>query len=259
MKINSNISTDNWPRLLIIEPISEGALNSLSSFAVHKALQGLAGELKCVKRIKSGRLLVEFNKQHHSKCPLKSKIMCNISIKFSAHTSLNSSKGVIRSRDLEGVGEYEMLENLFSQECHPSRRYIFVGIMNCFRPIPSSWHSLNILSQAGYLKIPVVPFMPNLLMCFKCHSYWQGEKRLSWHVLDVVKLTTRAKLNVISCAYSRECPKWKQEKQVQQVKSRKTSVIPWSQKIGGDHVRRCGWKILRYSSQGLYHKRFSSD
>ena len=56
---SSNISTDNWPRFLVIEPISEGALNSLSPFAVHKALQGLAGELKSVKRIKSGCLLVE--------------------------------------------------------------------------------------------------------------------------------------------------------------------------------------------------------
>ena len=36
---NQNISTDNWPRFLIIEPISEGALNSLSPFTIHKALQ----------------------------------------------------------------------------------------------------------------------------------------------------------------------------------------------------------------------------
>ena len=41
--------------------------------------------------------------------------MCNIPIKVSAHTSLNSSKGVIRSRDLEGVSEDEMLDNLSSQ------------------------------------------------------------------------------------------------------------------------------------------------
>ena len=35
---NSNISNDNWPRFLIIEPVSEGELNSLSPFAIHKAL-----------------------------------------------------------------------------------------------------------------------------------------------------------------------------------------------------------------------------
>ena len=115
MKNTSNTSTDNWPRFLIIQPVSEGGLNSLSPFAVHKALQGLAGELKSVKKIKNGHLLVECIKQHHSKCLLKLIIMCNIPIKVSAYTSLNSSKGVIRLRDLEGVREDEMLENLSSQ------------------------------------------------------------------------------------------------------------------------------------------------
>ena len=110
-----NISTDNWTRFLIIEPISEGALNYLSPFAIHKAFHGLAGELKSEKRIKSGRLLVECIKQHHSKCILKSKVMCNVPIEVSAHTSLNPSKGVIRSKYLEGVREDEMLENLSSQ------------------------------------------------------------------------------------------------------------------------------------------------
>ena len=68
-----------------------------------------------MKRINNGRLLVECLKQHHSKYLLKSKVMCNIPIKVSEHTSLNSSKGVIRSRDLEGVSEDEMLDNLSSQ------------------------------------------------------------------------------------------------------------------------------------------------
>ena len=49
---SSNTSTDNWPRFIIIEPVSEGALSLLSPFAIHKTLQGLAGELKSVKRIK---------------------------------------------------------------------------------------------------------------------------------------------------------------------------------------------------------------
>ena len=136
MKNTSNISSDNWPRFLIIEPVSEGTLNSSSPFAIQKTLQGLAGDLKSVKRIRSGRLLVECNK-HHSKCLLKSKVMCNIPIKVSAHTSLNSSKGVIRPRDLEGISEDEMLENLFLKECQSSRGFIFVGIMNWFRRIPS--------------------------------------------------------------------------------------------------------------------------
>ena len=119
MKHSNNMSTENWPRFLIIEPISKGALNSLSPFAVYKALQGLADELKSVKRIKSGQLLVECNKQNHSKCLLKSKFICNIPIKVSAHTSLNSSKGVIRSRDLESV-KMRCWKISLLKECQPS-------------------------------------------------------------------------------------------------------------------------------------------
>ena len=175
MNNSSNMSTDNWPRFLIIEPTSEGAVNSLSPFAVHKALQGLTGDLKSVKRIKSGRLLVECKTKHHSRCLLKSKLMCNIPIKVSAHTSLNSSKGVIRSRDLEGVSEDEMLENLSSQGVSAVKR---IHIRRNNELVPTNTFILTFCKpllpdsiEAGYLKIPVVPFIPNPVRCFKCHRY----------------------------------------------------------------------------------------
>ena len=179
IKNSNNMSTENWPRFLIIEPISVGALNSLSPFAVHKALQGLAGELKSVKRIKSGRLLVECNKQNHSKCLLKSNIMCNIPIKVSAQTSLNSSKGVIRSRDLEGVSEGVMLDNLSSQGVSAVKRIQIrrnneLVLMNTFI-LTFSKPLLPDSIKAGYLKIPIVPFIPNPLRCFKCHCYGHRE------------------------------------------------------------------------------------
>ena len=256
MKNTSNIFSDNWPRFLIIEPVSEGALNSLFPFAIQKALQGLADELMSVKRIKSGCLFVECNKQHHSKSLLKSKIMCNIPIKVSAHMSLNSSKGVNRSRDLEGVSEDEMLENLSSQGVSAVKR---IHISRNNELVPTNTFILTFGKpllpdsiKAGYLKIPIVPFMPNPLQCFKCHCYGHRKNTCPGKVTCVrcgqVDHESKTCTNTISCAnckgshfaYSRECPKWKQEKQVQQVKSGKTSSIP-------------------YSSQGLYHKRFTSD
>ena len=59
-------------------------------------------------------------------------------------------------------------------------------------------------------------------------------------MFDVVKLTTRAKRNnAISCAnckgshfaYSRECSKWKQEKQVQQVRVEKQVSFPETKRL----------------------------
>ena len=113
--------------------------------------------------MRSGRLLDECNK-HHSKCLLKSKVMCNIPIKVSAHTSLNSSKGVIRSRDLEGVGEDEMMENLSSQGVSVVKR-IHIRRNNEF--VPTNTFILTFCKpllpdsiKAGYLKIPVYLLFP---------------------------------------------------------------------------------------------------
>ena len=246
---NYNISTDNWPRFLIIEPVSEGELNSLSPFAIHKALQGFAGELKSVKRIlKNGRLLVECLKQHHSKCLLKSKVMCNIPIKVSAHTSLNSSKGVIRSRDLEGVGEVEMLDNLSSQGVSAVKR---IHIRRNNELVPTNTFILTFCKpllpdsiKAGYLKIPVVPFIPNPLRCFKLfHRYGHGKNACRGKVTCVrcgqVDHESKTCNNAISCAnckgshfaYSRECSKWKQEKQVQQVRVEKQVSFPETRRL----------------------------
>ena len=41
----SNVTTSNWPRFLVV-----GALNKLSPFAIQKAIVGLAGEPKSVKK-----------------------------------------------------------------------------------------------------------------------------------------------------------------------------------------------------------------
>ena len=125
--------------------------------------------------------------------------MCNIPIKVSAHTSLNSSKGVIRSRDLEGVSEDEMLDNLSSQGVSAVKR-IHIRRNNELVPTNTFIRTFSkplLLDsiKAGYLKIPIVPFIPNPLRRFKCHRYGHGENACRGKVkcIDVVKLTTRAK------------------------------------------------------------------
>ena len=156
-------------------------------------------------------MLVECIKQHHSKCLLKSKIMCNIPIKVSAYTSLNSSKAAIRSRDLEGVSEDEMLENLSSQGVsavktdHIRRNNDLVPtntfILTLCKPLlPDS-------IKARYLKIPVVPVIPNSIRCFKCHRYGHGENACRGKVTCArcgqVDYESKICTNAIPCANSK--------------------------------------------------------
>ena len=116
-KKSKTLTSNTWPRFLVIGSSSDEALKKLSPFAIQKGLEGLAGEPKSVKKLRSGSLLIECATEHHSKNLLKSKLLCNISINVTPHTTLNSSKGVVRSKDLEGVSEEEICERYYiSQE-----------------------------------------------------------------------------------------------------------------------------------------------
>ena len=77
LKKTKTLSSKTWPRFLVIGSL---ALKKLSPFAIQKGLEGLAGEPKSVKKLRSGSLLIECATEHHSKILLKSKLLCNISI-----------------------------------------------------------------------------------------------------------------------------------------------------------------------------------
>ena len=224
----------SWPRFLIIASSNEGALQRLSPFAIQKALVGLAGEPKNVKKLRNGSLLIEALTESHSKCLLKSKALCNVPITVTAHSFLNSSRGVIRSRDLEGVDDDEMCNNLTSQGVTAVKR-ISVRRNNELVPtntlvLTFSCPTLPKSIKAGYLSIPVEAFIPNPLRCFKCQRFGHGQNscrnkltcarcgQLDHDSKDCKRDTICCNCRGSHFAYSRECPKWKLEKKVQQVK-----------------------------------------
>ena len=86
----SKVTSSNWPRFIAVSSIVEGALNKQSPFAIQKATVSLAGKPKLV--------------------------FCNVTIKVTAHSSLNSSKGEIRHRDL-GVSEEDFLPKCIFTGC----------------------------------------------------------------------------------------------------------------------------------------------
>ena len=69
-------------------------------FGVHKGIQEIAGTVKEVKRLRSGDILVTCLKKAQADNLLRATKLANVGIKASPHRSLNSSKGVIRAREL---------------------------------------------------------------------------------------------------------------------------------------------------------------
>ncbi|KAK6186844.1 hypothetical protein SNE40_006112 [Patella caerulea] len=223
--------TKAWPRFLLIESPSTD-LSKVSPFLIDKGIAGLAGEPKAIKKLKNGTLLIECAKEQHATMLLQSTSLADIPIKVSPHRSLNSSRGVIRCRDLEGSSEDEMVEYLSPQGVSHVKR---ISIRRGDKVIPTSTYILTFnrpdipkTLKAGYLNIPVDSYISNPLRCYKCQKF--GHSKTVCRGKDTCarcgheSTTCQAEFCCVNCkgkhfAYSRECPIWQKEKRIQQIMS----------------------------------------
>ena len=154
------IVSSSWPRFLIVKSLDPSKpVGKLSPFAIAKGLKGLAGDLADIKKMRSGDLLVECTRRAQSDNLRKATQLVNIPIEVHSHQSKNTSKGVVRSPDLSGVSEDEMLEELRSQAVLAAKRITirkgdrtiatntFILTFDCPTPPKSI--------KAGYLNIEV--------------------------------------------------------------------------------------------------------
>ena len=164
-------------------------------------------------------------------------MFCNVPIKVIAHSSFNSSKGVIRCSDLEGVSEEEMCQNVSSQDVTSVRR-INVSRNNELLATNTFVLTFNVPTlptsiKVGYLNIPVEPFIPNPLRCFKCQHFGHGQNTCQGKLFDHDNKACVNDVVCINCKgnHSRVCPQWKLEKQVQQVRVQNRLLFPEARKL----------------------------
>ncbi|GFU46502.1 putative RNA-directed DNA polymerase from transposon BS [Trichonephila clavipes] len=112
-----NLSIDETAqrvRFLLIS-LPNNAMSVQSPFTIHKALKGIGGEPKSVKRLRSGDLLVETSSSTQTKSFLLAKTFLNSPVNIIPHKSLNTSRGVISEPDLLATSEAEILEGFSNQ------------------------------------------------------------------------------------------------------------------------------------------------
>ncbi|GFV58934.1 RNA-directed DNA polymerase from mobile element jockey [Trichonephila clavipes] len=119
-------------RFLLIS-LNKNALFSTSPFAIHKALIGIGGEPKSVKKLRSGDLLIETSSAVQTKSFLLAKSFLGSPANITPHKSLNSSRGVISEPDLLTTSDAEILEGFSSQGCH-SDCSLAQKCVNCSQP-----------------------------------------------------------------------------------------------------------------------------
>ncbi|KAK2147319.1 hypothetical protein LSH36_559g00023 [Paralvinella palmiformis] len=156
-------------------------------------------------------------------------------------------KGIIRCRDLADTSEEETLDNLSSQGITEVRkirvqrdgRRINTGIIILTFGLPVLPTSVKI----GFLRVKVDVYISNPLRCFKGQRY--GHHRMACkRELTCAKCGTTAhedkeckqKPHCVNCdgdrgSFSRDCPLWKKEKDIQTIKVTQGISFPEARKV----------------------------
>ena len=173
---------DTFPKFLIIESQDkEKPVASLSPFVIEKQIESLIGTPKSVKKLKNGTLLVETSRKTQTENLMKVTQFFNLPVEVTQHKTLNSSKGIIRDRNLKGESEENIKEYLENQGVTNVKRfkvkkgqdYVNTNtILLTFNTVVPP-KSLKIFFQI----IPVELYVPNPLRCYNCQKFGHHEDK----------------------------------------------------------------------------------
>ena len=113
---DDNIPSANYDRWFILQSTEEDKpVSKLSPFIISKALKAAAGNLNTVRRLQKGDILLEVSSAVQSRCISKLNNLAGCPILVTPHRSLNTSKGVIRCKELLNCDKQEILLELQKQ------------------------------------------------------------------------------------------------------------------------------------------------
>ncbi|GFX54398.1 putative RNA-directed DNA polymerase from transposon BS [Trichonephila clavipes] len=159
-------------------------------------------------------------------------------LRISPHKSLNTSDGVISEPDLLSTPEAEILDGFSDQGMIHVRR---ITIKKGNTIIPTKHLILTFNSpklpstiKAGYLNCKIRPYIPNPLRCFKYQRFGHSQTVCRGQLTcsrcaSVGHASTDCSLEqkCVNCSQSHSsdsklCPKWKTEKEVQNIKTNRS-------------------------------------
>ena len=221
-------------------------LRSLSPFALGKTLKAQIGTLASVQRLQRGDLLIKTDNAKYAEMLLATKALAHVPVKVAPHRTLNSCKGVVRSRELASCDTAEIIDELKSQGVidavvisvrdgsdETRRRRTNTVILTFNRSQPPAHIT------AGYLRIPVDRYVQNPLRCYNCQRFGHGKAHCRREQACAKcgqvghdRTDCQQREHCINCngshtAASKTCPKWILEKRVQQIRAEKN--IPFKQ------------------------------
>lgn len=227
------------PKFLVMKHQDpEMKLSMVNPFIVSKALQGILGSShQCkVTRLRSGHLLIEADRKHQAEILLKTRRLHDIPIQVEGHRNLNTSKGVIycdQLRDLTNEEIKEELQDQYVTEVYRierrqgnNREPTDTFIITFGKPTPPSE------IKVAYSVVKVDTYIPSPRRCFRCQQYGHGQNNCHHDPVCAKCAQTGHEYNqctntpkCLHCqkdhpASSKDCPLWKIEKAIMEVKTR---------------------------------------
>ena len=227
----------NFPHFIVIESLDESTpITKISPFAIQKQLSGILGTPKSVKKLKNETILVECNTRQQAENLLKNKTFIGQEVNIYPHKTLNSSRGVVRCRDLSYCTIEEIEENLSSQGVTAVKR---VSVRRDNTTLQTNTYFLSFNSptvpkyiKVGFLKVNVSVYVPNPMRCYRCQKFGHTESRCTKTPVcgrcsfvgkehDYSSCTNEIKC--LNCgdshlSSSKNCPIWKLEKETLTIK-----------------------------------------
>jgi len=179
---NTNERADcHYDRWFVVQSVdSDHPISKLSPFILDKAIRSAVGTVKTVRSLRNGNFLLEVSSAVQSHIVNKLDNLAGCPVTASPHRTLNSYKGVIRCGPLVDCYKDEIMSELKPQgvsditnitvkDDSGSRRNTNTFIITFKAPsIPKHLH-------IGYIRVPVSPYIPNPLRCFKCQKFGHGK------------------------------------------------------------------------------------
>ena len=177
-KLNGTFQKQTWrmrkqtsPDSLLLEEV---CLAKFSPFLIEKVISTRAS-LKNVKKTRNGNLLVEVDSQRQAENILKIKTFHTTKCRAYSHEKLNTSKGVIRSRELALATEDKIASALRKQGVTNIKR---ISIRKGEERIQTNTYILTFNKpqtlkevKIGYCLERVKQYIPAPLRCFKCQKF----------------------------------------------------------------------------------------
>ncbi|GFY31938.1 uncharacterized protein TNCV_2620751 [Trichonephila clavipes] len=220
---------------------------NISPFLIEKAITGSIGEVKSIRKMRSGDLFLEVSSSNQATALIKLRKLAHLDLTVAPHSTLNFSRGVISPADFLNVSTEEIKENMKAQKVCDVRRITIRRdgqVLNTKHLILTfSTPDLPQTVKMAYIRCPVRPYIPNPLRCFQCQRYGHSKNvcrgqptcpRCGESGHDSVDCTKKEQC--LNCkgdhpAYSRSCPTWIIEKEITSVKIKEKISYPEARRV----------------------------